>query len=1104
MDLKQWLSDLGLSSYAQAFEDNDIDVDILQDLTADDLREMGVTSVGHRRKLLRAIEALARPAVPQASTGAAPSATEQGERRHLTVMFVDLVGSTALSTRFDPEDWRGFISTYQTCVAEVVRQFDGYVAKFLGDGLLCYFGWPQAHEDDAERSVRAGLAIVEAVRALSLPNNDTPASRIGIATGLVVIGDLIGGGNEQLSDVYGQTPNLAARLQGVAEPDQIVLPMATKDLLGDVFDLRSIGAQSLKGIAEPVQAYVVDGENITESRFAALRVGALSPIVGREQELAAFEAAWSRAQTGLGGMLLLVGEAGIGKSRIVQAAVDRVAGTEHLKIIYQCSPYHTDSAFHPIIQNMIITAGIKPRDNNAERLAKLEAMGSVNSDNIGLFAPLLGVDATEVYGTLDLTPAQLRARTMQALIERMGDQAAQHTMLIICEDLHWLDPTTQELLDLALDSVAVKRVLLLATARPGYQHDFGNHPVVEKLHLARLGQSDISDIISKIAVGKSMPSDVVRLIGQRTDGVPLFVEELTKSILESDVLKDTGDAFVLDGPLDGSLIPNTLQDSLMARLDRMNTVKEVAQVAACIGREFRFGLLSRVSRLSEPELIRALDQLVQAELVHGHGTPPEADYLFKHALVRDTAYESLLKGNRRAIHKDILDALAHDNTAQPELRATHAEAAGLEDRAIELWEDAGTAAVARPAFDEGIAHFGRALALLAPRIEANDTDAMRRALPLLMKQGVALMALKGWGNDDTKARFERALALDERLGGTPLRLTLLYGLMTTHIPRGEPREAVERGPAFVALAEEAEDVTPAVVANRSFAITLTFLGEFERANTHYERALALFDPERHTGLAGQWGQDLGIATHAMVAFNRAVRGQTRSALSVFATCEAYGAECTDVNSQAYLHMSATMLQMALRDDDALQRHAQALADLSAEYSLSYFGQYSNMVQGLLKVARGDPAGLEHYRAADTVCVQAKAICVVPMLRVETARRAFRHGWQDPAFDLASQAAEMIEATGERKFLADLHRLQAEFALEAGDLTEAQTALQRSMDVARAQTAKLLELRAVFDLAKVLRLQGRTDEIPALVDQAVAAVADGDCAREMARLSRFLS
>ncbi len=767
-DIQSWLSDIGLAKYASVFAEAEIDLETLPDLVEDDLRELGLP-LGPRRKIWGAIGRLGGPPdqAPRLTDPATAPAVEPGlappsdaERRHLTVMFVDLVGSTEMATRMDAEDMRDVITSYQNTVAGVVSGCEGFVAKFMGDGVLCYFGWPRANEDDAERAVRAGLSIIDAVKITQAPNGSPLSTRVGIATGVVIVGDLIGSGATQEAAVVGETPNLAARLQGIAGENQLVVAKETQRLLGTIFDLARLDGQDLKGISGPVDAYRVEGEATVQSRFAARQSGTLTPIIGREREIELMTERWAMARSGQGQLALVTGEAGIGKSRITQAVIDAVAKEDHTRMTYQCSPYHADSAFYPVIQQMSFAAGVAPSDSPDVRLDKLEALLGADQDTLRLVVPLLGLDGVSRYGALDLTPAQQRARTMQALAGLLVRQAAEKPVLLVYEDLHWIDPTSLELLDILLDAIADQPIMILATARPTFEHGFGGHPIVTRFALNRLGKDQISGIVSKLTDGKALPDEIMEIIAQRTDGVPLFVEELTKTILESGALKEDGERYVLDGPLSAIAIPATLHDSLMARLDRLQPIKEVAQTAACIGREFTHRLLAQISPLPDAELSEAMNGLIAAELIYRRGLPPEATYLFKHALVRDAAYESLLKERRRAIHTRILTALEADIDVAPELLAVHAEAANLTDRAIDLWETASKAAIARPAFDEAISHLGRAIALINPQLENSDTPPFERALALQVPLSMTLLTRKGYTADETLEAFEKGIIYD--------------------------------------------------------------------------------------------------------------------------------------------------------------------------------------------------------------------------------------------------------------------------------------------------------------------------------------------------------
>jgi class 3 adenylate cyclase len=771
MDIAAWLRELGLSQYDRAFSENDIDTEVLVELTSDDLAGLGVTSIGHRRKLLASIARLKEANQAPSDVGpeagrSTPSETlraksRYAERRQLTVMFVDLVGSTALSARLDPEDMRTIITTYQNMVAGIVMRYDGHVAKYMGDGILCYFGWPNAHEEDAERAVRAALSIVSMMKTLNSPIPEPLLTRIGIATGLVVVGDLIGTGAAQEEAVVGETPNLAARLQALAAPGQVVIGMTTRRLLGDVFDIADLGSQELKGFDGQTAAFAVISERTVESRFEARAGGSVSAMVGRDHELALMLERWRRSKSAEGQVVLLSGEAGIGKSRVTRAMIDAVVAEPHIRLRYQCSPYHSDSPLYPIIQQVTFASGIQPEDSNDDKLDRLEAILVGTKGDRPLIASLLGLDFEERYGALNMTPQQQRARTLQALAGQLVTLAKRRPILFVLEDAHWIDATTLELLDLCLDQIANSKVMMLVTARPTFQHNFGGHPIVTKLALNRLGRDQIAAIISRLTSGKTLPSELLEVIAAKTDGMPLFVEEFTKTVLESGELRETDSAFELIGHLDHLTIPSTLYDSLMARLDRLQPIKEVAQTAACIGRDFDYRLLKVVSPLDDLALRDALERLVKAELIFQRGAPPEASYTFKHALVRDAAYDNLLKTRRQKIHANLVTAF-EDMDAVPELIAHHATIAGMSAKAIDYWLKAGERASEQSAVVEAVRHLYRGMELLLEIPEGPPRD--QKELNLRIALGGPLIATRGYAFSETADNYARARQLCERLG----------------------------------------------------------------------------------------------------------------------------------------------------------------------------------------------------------------------------------------------------------------------------------------------------------------------------------------------------
>lgn len=1113
IDIGKWLAGLGLRQYERAFRDNDIDTELLAELTSEDLKDIGVTSVGHRRKMLSAVALLNqmtetvhtvsdKPASnPQSGNTGTPS---EAERRHLTVMFVDLVGSTELATRVDAEDMRNVITSYQNTVAGVVSRFEGFVAKFMGDGVLCYFGWPRANEDDAERAVRAGLSIIDDVRKNTAPDGGPLSTRVGIATGVVIVGDLIGSGATQEAAVVGETPNLAARLQGVAGLNQLVVAKETQRLLGAIFDLSPLGGQDLKGINSPVDAFLVKGEASVQSRFAAHQAGAMTPIVGREREIALMTERWALAKSGQGQMVIVSGEAGIGKSRITRAIIDEVANDDHTRITFQCSPYHADTAFYPITQQMAFAAGFTPSDSADVRLDKLEALLGADQDTLRLVVPLLGLDSEARYGALDLTPAQQRAQTMKALTELLVRQAAEQPVLIVFEDLHWVDPTSQELLDILLDRITDQPIMILATARPTYEHGFGGHPIVTKFALNRLGTDQIGSIVSKLTGGKAFPDEIMEIIGQRTDGVPLFVEELTKTILESGTLKKEGGCFVLDGPLSAIAIPATLHDSLMARLDRLTPIKEVAQTAACIGREFSHELLSQISPLPDVELSEAMDDLIAAELIYRRGVPPEATYLFKHALVRDAAYESLLKTRRRDVHTSILNALEADADSAPELLAVHAEAANLTGRAIDFWETASKAAIAKPAFDEAISHLGRAITLITPQLEHSETQPFERALALQVPLSMAFLSRKGHAADETLEAFEKALGFADEVGETPMRYSILYGLWVGAGTRGQHADALRSAEALVELTENSPKTPQMVVANRVAGASHWFLGNYVQSGRHLDIALANYDPVAHAGLASQFGQDIGVTAHFFKAVNLLVSGQTIRANTHIDDAETLAKSTGHIPTISYVLMMRPVYSLIAGDSSDLERCLNEIAPIAHEHNLGLWLAFLPVMTEIVAARNGDVTSIERYRKAHENLAATKFKANITHLHIDFARSVLKLGHRDCAVELADEVQGVIEKTGENNTLSSLYRLQAAIALAADDTRASEKYLVSGLDIARQQGGKLWELRAAIDLARLWQEQGRIYEAIAILTPVHKGIADGDCPEDQAIARKLLT
>ena len=836
MDIMVWLRSLGLEEYEAAFRDNKIDERVLPNLTQEDLKEIGVVPVGHRRILLEAIAALRgdagsrAPSADAATPPSTPSASpeDRAERRQVTVMFSDLVGSTALSARMDPEDLREVISAYQKCVAETVGRFGGFVAKYMGDGVLIYFGYPQAHEDDAERAVRAGLELVAAVGALK--TRAPLQTRVGMATGLVVIGDLIGSGASQEQAIVGETPNLAARLQGVAEPDSVVIAESTRSLVGNLFELEDLGSQELKGVAGVVRAWAALRPASVESRFDALHASGLTELVGREEELEILLRRWSKAKTGEGQVVLLSGEPGIGKFRLTAALLERIASEPHTRLRYFCSPQRTDSALFPITSQMERAARFAHNDTFQVKLDKLDALltqSSTPHQDAALLSEMLSLPNDGRYPALELTPQQRRQKTLEALHVQVEAFARKNPVLMIFEDVHWADPTSLELLGRGVNRIANLPVLLLITFRPEFEPPWIGQSHVAALTLNRLTRDEVGMTIDRIAGNRLLPANIRQDIIERTDGVPLFVEEMTKAVLEVDSQSAAERmAAVVPSPL--LAVPATLHASLMARLDRLgSTAKQLAQIGAAIGREFSYALMAAVARKAEADLASALDRLTAAGLLFRQGAPPYATYLFKHALVQDAAYGTLLREPRRALHIRIAETLesqfAEIAENQPELLARHCTEAGLIEKAASLWGKAGQRSLERSALVEAAEQLTRALGQIAT---LPATPALRREeIKLQVALITPLIHVKGYSAPETKATAERARlliehaeALGEPLEDPLLLYSVLYGIWVANYIAFNGDICRDLAAHVLSLAERQGATVPLMVGHRVSAI----------------------------------------------------------------------------------------------------------------------------------------------------------------------------------------------------------------------------------------------------------------------------------------------
>jgi class 3 adenylate cyclase/predicted ATPase len=1136
MDLGGWLRGLGLGQYEAAFRDNEIDDTTLPNLTAEDLKDLGVGIVGHRRKLLDAIATLradgdAKATPPRAAAATNTPSENIAERRHVTVMFSDLVGSTAMSGRMDAEDLREIISAYQKCVTETVRRFGGFVAKYMGDGVLIYFGYPQAHEDDAEQAVRAGLELIAAVSALRPISHwaDSPAhsrasgnseaahsesgettgsplargragqglqTRVGIATGLVVVGDLVGSGEAQERGIVGETPNLAARLQGVAEPNMVVIAESTRRLVGNLFEFEDLGPKELKGFSGSVRAFAPLRASAFASRFEALRAGALTALVGREQESELLLRCWSNAKDGKGEVVLISGEAGIGKSRLTAALLGRLGRQSYTRLRYFCSPQHTDSAFYAIVGQMERAAGLERGDTPCAKLDKLDALlaqAPTSAQNAALLAEMLSLPNDGRYPALDLAPQQRRQKTLEALGSQLEALARARPVLMVLEDAHWADPTSLEAFGRVVDRIAGLRALLIVTFRPEFAAPWVGRPRVTALAINRLGQGEIAAMIDRVAGDRPLPADIRRDIIERTDGIPLFVEEMTKVVLEAE--RESGAPRTMAAGSSPALaVPASLHASLMARLDRLGPAKEVAQICAAIGREFSHALLAAVVRKPEAELDLALVRLVQAGLLLPQGSPPFGSYLFNHALVQDAAYGTLLREPRRALHARIAEALeshfAETAENQPELLARHYTEAGLIEKAADFWGKAGQRSLARSALVEAVAQLTRALDQIAtlPGTPALRRDQIKLQVALINP----LMHVKGYAAPETKTAIDRARALIEQAGSRgegaedpELLFSVLYGSWMANYITFNGDVVRELAVQFLDLAEKQDAAAPRMIGHRIMGSGLAFIGDIAQSRVHLDRAMALYDPAKHRQLAARYGQDSRVS----IFFNRSyalwMLGYPEAALADNEQALTEAREIGQAATLMYALDFAWWPPVQCGDYAISAARFDELLALADEKGALFWRGAGMAGRGCIMALTGAPAdavslinsGLATLQTTGTTLW--KPLYLPHLARAHAALNQFDEAWR-----CIGDALTAAEATKEKWCEAEIHRTAGDIALmpRQPDAAKAEAYFARALAVARSQQAKSWELRAAMSMARLLRDRGKRGEARELLAQ----------------------
>jgi class 3 adenylate cyclase/tetratricopeptide (TPR) repeat protein len=1054
------------------------------------------------------------------------SRQDLAERRQLTVMFCDLVGSTPLSQRLDPEELREVVRAYQEACAEVIHRFDGYIARYVGDALLVYFSYPQAHEDDAQRAVRAGLGIVAALPELNqqlqkiIGTQHVPPLqvRVGIHTGLVVVGEL-GGRDYREAMALGDAPNIAARLQGIATPDTVVISAATQRLVAGLFLCQDLGPQDLKGVSTPVLAYCVLSESGVQGRFeVAVRKG-LTPLVGRDEELGLLRRRWERAKAGEGRAVLLSGEAGIGKSRLGQTLKEQVLSEGATRIEFRCSPYYQNSALYPIIEHMQRLLQFASHDSPQAKLSKLQqalmAYRFPQADTLALLAVLLSLPHPEGAPPLTLSPQRQKQKTQEALVAWLVEEAEKAAVYCAWEDLHWADPSTLEVLTLFLDQVPTTRLLALLTFRPEFSPPWGARSYLTPLTLRRLDRPQVETMVDNLTGGKTLPAEVVQQIVTKTDGVPLFIEELSKMVLEAGWLRAADDHYELIGSLPPLAIPATLQDSLMARLDRLAPVREIAQLGATLGREFSYELLQGVSPVDEETLQHGLRQLVEAELVYQRGVPPQATYFFKHALIQDTAYHSLLKSTRQQYHHKIAQVLegrfSELTATQPELLAHHYTEAGLIAQAIPYWQKAGQRASQRSAHVEAISHLTKGLELL--KTLPDTPTRMQQELTLQLALGDALFVGKGYTVPEAEKTYTRARELSQQLGETPQLFLALYGLWTFYFLRGEVRIAHERAEQCFSLAQSLQDRHLLSWAHTALGWTSYQMGELPSARTHAEQAVVLYDAQKYPLSTVTAGVRLDPRVSCLCYGTWALwlLGYPEQALRRSQEAVALAQGLSHPFSLAYALGGAATLHSLRREGSRAREWAAAVITLATEQRFPFWVAWGTMVQGWALAEQGQVhEGITRMRQM-----------LAPFTFALLAEAHGKVGQVEEGLTVLTEALAVGDKTGMRVSEAELYRLKGELTLQQFQVSDfkfqadnpqsaiynpqldAEVCFLKAIDVARQQQAKSLELRVVMSLSRLWQQQGKKEEARRMLAEIYGWFTEGFDTRDLQEAKALL-
>ncbi len=1084
--IAEWLRKVGLEKYAPLFAEHEITVEDLPHLTESDLDRLALPT-GPRRRLAVEIQRLSSTAsVPP--TGAAsgsrqelPTGSRGVERRQLTVMFCDLVGSTALAERLDPEELRELMNTYRGVCDDVVSRYDGHVAQYLGDGIMVYFGWPSAHEDDAERGVRSALELAQAVKEVR--SVEAFAVRIGLATGQVVVGEDSRQANAKVKLAVGETPNLAARLQTLANAGEIVISPTTRRLVGDAFILTDLGPRSLKGIAEPVHAWRVEAARRAEGRFEAAHTGMeLAALVGREEESTLLLRLWQKARISEGQVVSISGEAGIGKSRLTQALREQIA-EPHTTLHYQCAPYHLNSALYPFIEQFEFEAGFERDDTTEQRLDKMEALLEGSAAEVAECAPLFAAVLslpTGRYPALNLSPQRQKEKTLEAMADQVEAIARRGPVLIVVEDLHWVDPTSQELLNLMVSKLHTLPELLVTTFRPEYVPPWEGRPGTTSISVTRLGRQESARIVAEVTEGRALPPELLAEILARTDGVPLFVEELTKSVLESGLLREEGDHYSLQAPIATLAIPTSLHDSLMSRLDRLGPVKGIAQLGACIGREFSYELLAHVSTLSGQELDAALQRLVDAGLVICRGTPPDAAYIFKHALVQDVAYESLLKSTRGDLHASIARVLENDFADlvenKPEVLARHHTLAGNVVTAIPLWRKAGTLAVRRVALQDAVAHFQRGLGLVEQLPASSERDALE--LTIREPLNAAWTGLHGWAASEVSANAGAILQLAKGQRNAQSLLLGLWWMWTSTITQGRIADSLQWAERLLADGNDTGDINLQIFGHAATMVQYFLNGRMAEARVHADLALAMYDPQRAQRWIQLTGHDLKTFVEVYACQLIWMQGYPDQAVRMSERSSAHARAVGHAFNLVWAVTFGAYVFDYRRDPQRFLERIREADRLAREQGIAFISQVSvPQATGLALLHGGSPAdAIALLRQGIESWTRVGGNVRIPYLKSALAEAVALQGDFGEGLRLVDECLEQIERPGwqEREWLAEVLRIKGSILMRQDRDEEAEAQFRASIECAREQQAKSWELRSSTALAALLAKRRQRD------------------------------